>query len=1112
MATRTSKRHADAEARQRAVTSYDRNLVIVAGAGTGKTSLLVERLLNQVLEQDLSLSDLAAITFTEKAALEMRDRFEAGLMRLAVLAHTTTASVLDETKEADRAFLHLSERLESSEIYKRARRARAELPRATISTIHSFCASLLRAHPVESRVDPSFSVDEGLTLAALLRELWQEFLEGERGPDGARRSAWSELLGALDLRELEALAFKLADFSVPFFPARQNSPDAAGPLAARSGELRGRIDSLLDPGREPKSGPESYLQVTRSLLDTLESSGLERLREALARGAYRSSRGLKSLLEGAPPTAKAQPEASECAKDARALLEAILLIDEELITRAIDLVTPFVVRARDEARRRGVLSFDALLCLARDLLAQHRSVRRKLAGQLRLVLVDEFQDTDPLQYEIILFLAEETMAPQSDDPFSTQLARGKLFIVGDPKQSIYHFRRADIAAYHQAVARVQACGGEQLALTTSWRAVPQLLEPLNPLFEALLVPKTDLDREVEPDFERMESGREAQADDPRVEVWTVGTASRAQTAEQARRAEGEVIADWIATEHAEGRQSYGEIALLFRALSQVHLYTRPLRERGIPFLHESRHGASEQCEGIELQALLRAIANPNDAPAVLAVLRSLLGATPDAELLRFSRSVETPWAYLSVTPDAQPFPNVARDYEFLRGWHGRSLSLPPHELLLRLIEETPLLALHAAAEDGLHRVTLLRALIDRLVEVARSNPGHSLGSLLPWLASENALPSASIETDQVRILSVHGAKGLEFPTVIVPDLGRKPGGEDRHGAHGVEIAWLPVSRNLAVSTDAGCSAIWPHHTWEEARHASAEHKRLFYVACTRARERLILVHAPRRERSRQRWISFLSIWGYPESGLGADETLGHPALRHRVLEPRAVASATESSRPTRDWVGRVQHTQAIAMQAAARGTPLVRSPSGLREEADAARDGDDAGEAFACGLAADLPRLVGLAVHEALERWNFRDPDQLAAKLATALGHISRDAPIDARALQQEAAKVIGGLLESELPAYLASREVLARELPVLFRDEEGRAWSGVLDLLYRDPDGRLVVADYKTDSDPSRETRQRYGKQLDLYARGLALAFLGTSTPLKELIYVRTGERVRIE
>ena len=354
---------------------------------------------------------------------------------------------------------------------------------------------------------------------------------------------------------------------------------------------------------------------------------------------------------------------------------------------------------------------------------------------------------------------------------------------------------------------------------------------------------------------------------------------------------------------------------------------------------------------------------------------------------------------------------------------------------------------------------------------------------------------------------------MEFPTVILPDLGRGPGGDDPRRRRGTRVAWLPGRRALAISTDAAHSASWVHHTWEEQRHAWAEHKRLFYVACTRAEERLILVHAPRRRSHRQAWVGFLSPWGYPDSGLSEDGDLVQaPAVVHRVVEAEMATRMAEVSREEKNWLGAARRTQAIVEAATERAVPPVQSPSGLREEDAAAREAADGEEEHAPSVSADLARLVGLAVHEALERWNFRDPGVLAAQLEAAVARVSRDAALDPEAVQTGVRAVIDGLLTSELPAYLASSQILGRELPLLFEDGDGRAWSGTLDLLYRDPDGRLVVADYKTDHEPGPETTERYRGQLEIYARGVALAFPEAPPPAKELLYVRTGQRVRLE
>ena len=191
----------DQAARERAARCYDKNLVVVAGAGTGKTSLLVERLLNQLVEQDLAIEQVAAITFTEKAATEMRSRLELGLARLVELTRDPDPR-LEEREEADRAFRWLRMRIGPAELRARAERLLARVGHATVSTIHAFCSSLLRRFPVEAGIDPDFSVDDGLLYETLRNEVWEDFLSGPDGPEGERAELWRDVLVRLDLWEL----------------------------------------------------------------------------------------------------------------------------------------------------------------------------------------------------------------------------------------------------------------------------------------------------------------------------------------------------------------------------------------------------------------------------------------------------------------------------------------------------------------------------------------------------------------------------------------------------------------------------------------------------------------------------------------------------------------------------------------------------------------------------------------------------------------------------------------------------------------------------------------------------------------------------------------------
>ncbi|MFQ5514569.1 MAG: UvrD-helicase domain-containing protein [Myxococcota bacterium] len=1100
----------DLHDRHLAVSRYDRNQVIVAGAGTGKTSLLIERLLNQIIERELPLAEIAAMTFTEKAALEMRSRLEAGLRRLAAGGPPSEEGARGD--EADRAFAHLSAHLQAGEIRRRAIRALAELPRSFMGTFHAFCSGLLRSHPLEAGVDPDFVIDEGPRLAALYEEIWESFLDGEDGPEGARHDAWAAQLRWADLHELRALTLGLADFSIPHLPGPGEPvshwlPDASEILAPRLRERLASIDRVL--GDEISRGPQSYLAAALELVEPIAREGLAGFNERLEHATFQPARGPRKPLRIAnAPVASGQPEATALAKQTLRLLDQLHTVDDAAIASAVSLVLPCAHRMRDEARRQGLLSFDALLSLTRELLVSHPRIRHTLGHRYRLLLVDEFQDTDPLQYEIVFFLAEDPGSRPSRDAYATRLAPGKLFIVGDPKQSIYHFRAADIAAYRRAVEHVCKQGGQRLSLTTCWRSLPEILRPLNPLFESLLQPTTEERTSLDPGFEPMVSGRDERGDGPRVELWRlpIEGADGGLSVEEARISEARSIASWLASEIAADRVQPGEVAILLRATPEVHLYLRALRERAIPCVAETRRAPLDRPEIRELRGLLRALANPSDAPAVLSVLRSPLTAATDRDLLRFARARSSTWDYLEIEPDAELHPAVARGFALLRRWHERAGRLPVAELLERLFDETPLLVAHAGSSEGPHRIAGLRRLSNRLCDLARRLPGCSLRGLLRWLERDDALPGLPEAGGRVRLMSVHAAKGLQFGTVILPDLARRPGGGGRRDDPDASVAWLTDPGRAALRVGDRVSSGWLRRLWDDERHAEAESKRLLYVACTRAEDRLILCHVRRSQRERQSWLELLSRWDPEGNGTEAEDF--RPPAEVGLQTPPLTPGELRLTEPVGRFAGAqpVLRGRAAASRARAHAAPAMRSPSGLREDEERREESGWIGADTPAGRVA---RCVGLALHEALERWTFRDADELRDLTEAAVMWACRTGLVDPDAVRPEAQKIIRSLLASELPGYLATREILGRELPLLYRDEHGQGWTGTLDLLYRDPDGRLVVADYKTDSEPDAE---RHRPQLECYARGLQRALPGEAPPALELIFLRTGERRRIE
>jgi ATP-dependent exoDNAse (exonuclease V) beta subunit len=243
-------------------------------------------------------------------------------------------------------------------------------------------------------------------------------------------------------------------------------------------------------------------------------------------------------------------------------------------------------------------------------------------------------------------------------------------------------------------------------------------------------------------------------------------------------------------------------------------------------------------------------------------------------------------------------------------------------------------------------------------------------------------------------------------------------------------------------------------------------------------------------------------------GLSRTDTLPLASgIRHRFPETNLAAPLVATKSKQMDRRGAVQNTHRLARRAAARGTAGFRRPSGIREDQEARLESTDE-EVALPSTSGRVARCVGVAVHDALEAWDFRDIQALRERIQAAVIKACQNEIVAPETVLGEAEAVIETMLAGEIPRYLASREILGRELPMLFEDKGGQAWNGTLDLLYRDPDGQLVIADYKTDRDPEPD---RHREQLEVYAKGIALAFPDEPPPAMELLYLRTGERFRM-
>jgi ATP-dependent helicase/nuclease subunit A len=1104
----------DADARRRAATDFATNLVVIAGAGTGKTSLLVERALNAIGAGLVTMDSIAAITFTEKAAGEMRERLATGLDRLRALARE--GGELDDAVEADRAYRHLTDglRVAPAVLETRSLEAMQRIDHGTVVTIHGFCAELLRAHPVEAGVDPGFVVDAGERAESLGGEIWDEFVRQELGPTGERAQTWERLLAQFTLAQVGAVARQLAGFAVPLAALDAAGADRA--LTALRSEAR-RIASDLDAGlaRGDDLTPLGA-RCWRGLRDALElllTADLATCRNFLLDDGELADRvesgRLGSTRKQAGPAAA--EEAKRVADEARALCKGILQTDDDALDRLIGVVRPFVEDYRERYLRRGLVGFDGLLALARDLLRDRPDVRRRLKRRFSLLLVDEFQDTDPLQYEIVLFLAEQP-DDEAADPFSARLAPGRLFVVGDAKQSIYRFRGADYAAYRRAVDRICEAGGVRLSLVGNFRSVPGVVDPLNDLFGG--ASGCWHESAYQPEYAPIQPVRSPAADPSSVDVWSVELPDGARAGDR-RDAEGRVIAEAIANwVERDKKLKYEEITLLFRAFTNISHYLRPLRERGIPFVVDGGRDFLERPEVGQLIATLRAVSRPADPTSLLAFLRSPAGGASDVELARYAAQGGR-WSWWE-EPAAERFPNIAASFRVMRDLWSETRDLPVDRFVRRVLDRTRMLPLGAAAFEGPQRVANLQKLTAAAGELARDGT-LSLDEVIEAIEEgrleeiETDRPLADDAAEAVRVTNIHRMKGLENGVIVLPDLARRKWVGGSRG-DGVGLAVLPDGDGaLAIrAADVTNSArLW--YELEDRRHGESEEVRVLYVALTRARERLVLVAAPSRGSSP--WLRALESWGYEAENPPADGALlAEGRVRHRLRKPPPVRRPPERDLPEAATRATRAYDAAVAALGE-RARPPLAAPSGLREDRQALLSAGTGWVPQGTRQSRDLGKAAGIALHRLLERWDGRDRDRLSETLARLCAEAARETHVNRTELEREARKILAAFLEGDLADRFSQLDRLGAELPVLVQSPDaGQAFRGSIDLLYRDVNGEIVVADFKTDraTDPGT-LRSSYGAQLAVYADAVRLALGLSELPRTELWMLRTGEIVPV-
>jgi ATP-dependent exoDNAse (exonuclease V) beta subunit len=1015
----------DHKEREAAATDLDTTFFVEAAAGTGKTTALVARIVSAVDSGRARLSEIVAITFTEKAAGELKVR--------------------------------LREKLEEKLQGDKRSNALADLERAHITTIHSFCAWVLRERPIEAVVDPLFAVADELQRRLLFEEAWDEWLEAELGknPPALRQA----LMFGVELDALSEMAALLVEhrdrLSDVKWPASE--PLDVGAVVSQLKAVAPTLERCL---KHFTARDENPYKLTRTLLDSLPS---------LSHATVERKIAVLRSLEMKQPKAKAHFDSEEAFREMRdtvkelaSLLEGFAAAaDHNFLVELVVWLRGFVAHFQKAKHDRALLDFDDLLMKTRDLMRGNAEVRRELQQRFKFVLIDEFQDTDPVQTEVALLLGEGTP--------------GKLFVVGDPKQSIYGFRRADIEMYADTRRDIEQ-KGRVLTFRQNFRSASTILDWVNDVFTKILVKSTDGD--YQPEYIALASWPGLQTATAAVTLLRPKQLLKASAGEL-RHTEATAVARYLRQQVDSGACEWGDVALLFRSFTGVETYGDVLQEHGVPFRIIGGRGYYQRQEIQTLSSLLSCLDNPTDKLNLVATLRSPLFGWADE--LVFLVSATQGLNYLDeMAADATE--QMKRTFSLLRELHLCRHDSSVAGYIEHVFARTRICeAFFACQPDGTQSVAnLLKAL-----ELARQLETAGVRSLRAFvrrlrdtvLGGVEEEPSpASEETKSVCLMTMHKAKGLEFPVVVLPDLAGRSSDSGakllfrRDGSCELRFA----SRRTAGfdEADADCE-----------KREEAEEIRLLYVATTRAKKRLVIPWFAEKGGR----IDLLARGFVP----AASALVEVPDLELLTVK-KAETEKTEAKRGSAAQLIDKRHAweaSRVELLARAAGSMLRKSPSKLSAESGPSEEEPiDTTRARAMDF--------GVAVHDALEVVNLQATEaeqRMQIEQFLELGGLSDED-------KRRAAEMVSNAIGSELLTRVRNAEQVYRELP--FTQVLGNGlMEGKIDLLFREKD-QWVLVDYKTDA---RVEIEKYAEQLRAYEVALKQV-AGIDLAQKLLFFLASG------
>ncbi|HII98215.1 MAG TPA: UvrD-helicase domain-containing protein [Methanoregula sp.] len=1108
------------ERQAEAITLHDKSMVVTAGAGTGKTYVLVQKYLDLLKTQGVSVPQILALTFTDKAAAEMKERIRTEILK-------------QEGKQWEKAA--------------------EDFMIAPVQTFHSFCAQVLREFPIEAGLEPGFAVLDEQQVSRIHTRAYEDLIHTRQ--EGAVNESLVHVLSITDqftLKTILAALYGKRERYARFFAALgEDEHRVAGVWKTEVEKFRdeeiaslrkdpafsSRIHTLLAlasayAGVNDKAAV--FLQEIRPLLSVLETPADP--------GEFcRAARELAAKKPGNIGSKKIwKPDDLDEFKKFRKDLAEILDRKHSLFRMTVDVSDPAItgsvqfLKALSLVFLRyaeivgagkatlGGLDFSDLILHARRLfLEQGGLVATHFMPRFRYILVDEFQDTDLSQFDIILAIIGKP-SPATDC----------LFIVGDPKQSIYLFRDADVTRFKEAQEIIAAaCKGRVVNLDTSFRSTKDVIGLSNIIFSRLL---SSADKPWEFGYEPVLVSKSRADHTGSVELLlppkgtdAAGT-KRNEAGMVARRIHSIVNARPLSVYEEQPDHTfiqrparYGDIAILLEARTSLSYYLSALSEYGIPFYVHGGTGFYHRQEVYDLASILSFLEHRHDNVSLVGILRSPYFGLPDTELFRIAQERGiTFWDKLGTYAEKTGPGPASRARDLLTSWQQYAGHVGLVALLRRILAESGVYTVYAALPAG----EQILANIEKLVAMARNREEAGLYALADFTADlrmamdederEGEAPLDALAENAVNIMTVHAAKGLEFPVVFVPDMGMS----FRETYPPIMIGDNPLMVGVKVPNPAADfemteSAVLLALREQQRQKERAERKRLLYVALTRARDHLFMSGTPPEDagmsfdlcRSRIEWVfTALGVTGDGIAAGGLELVLpdGAGSIRLSIVSDPASIPAEN---------GRVEPSLIVVPEECAGKAGIWTaprySPGPARVKVKTVSDienemkGKEPAAAREPGVSKYLPGVEGTKkgtiIHEVLRG---RD----AATVLQEYGEYSEE-----HVRQCEEIRSI--FLSSDLMKKVKRSFC---EVPFVVTVEGGPV-TGKIDRLCEMEDGSWVVVDYKSATVPGPDSYSllvgEFRTSLEIY--GEATRYLtGAGTVAGYVYFTETGEFLPVD